>query len=67
MGSKVTARLRLRRDYSRFEKRTEIPNLIQIQWSSYQRFLQPHIVAEKREDFGLQAVFKSVSSLNVIN
>ncbi len=67
MGSKVTARLRLRRDYSKFEKPKEIPNLIQIQWSSYQRFLQPEIAADEREDFGLQAVFKSVFPIRDYN
>ena len=67
MRSKVTARLRLRRDYSRFKKHTDIPNLIQIQWSSYQRFLQPTIPHDKRDDFGLQAVFKSVFPIRDYN
>ena len=67
MGSKVTARLRLRRDYSKFEKPHEIPNLIQIQWSSYQRFLQPEVNPDDREDIGLQAVFKSVFPIRDYN
>jgi DNA-directed RNA polymerase subunit beta len=67
MGSKVTARLRLRRDYSKFEKPHDIPNLIQIQWSSYQRFLQPAIDPDNRDDFGLQAVFKSVFPIRDYN
>ncbi|MCL4143512.1 UNVERIFIED_CONTAM: hypothetical protein GTU68_024236, partial [Idotea baltica] len=67
MGSKVTARLRFRRDYSKFEKPHDIPNLIQIQWSSYHRFLQPEIDPDEREDFGLQAVFKSVFPIRDYN
>ena len=67
MGSKVTARLRHRRDYSKFDKIKEIPNLIQIQWNSYQRFLQPEIIPEQRQDIGLQAVFKSVFPIRDYN
>ncbi len=67
MGSKVTSRLRLRRDYSKFEKSREIPNLINIQWQSYHRFLQPDVPAEQREDVGLQAVFKSVFPIRDYN
>jgi DNA-directed RNA polymerase subunit beta len=66
-GSKVTARLRLRRDYSKFEKSKDIPNLIQIQWNSFQRFLQPDVPVEEREDIGLQAVFKSVFPIRDYN
>ncbi len=67
MGSKVTARLRLRRDYSKFEKPNEIPNLIKIQWNSYQRFLQAEVAPESREDIGLQSVFKSVFPIRDYN
>jgi DNA-directed RNA polymerase subunit beta len=66
-GSKVTARLRLRRDYSRYKKVAEIPNLINIQWQSYQRFLQTDLPVDKREDAGLQAVFKSVFPIKDYN
>jgi DNA-directed RNA polymerase subunit beta len=38
----------------------EIPNLIDIQKQSYEKFLQAHVDPDKREDFGLQGVFKSV-------
>jgi DNA-directed RNA polymerase subunit beta len=67
MGSKVTARLRLRRDYSKFEKPNEIPNLIKIQWNSYQRFLQAELPPDQREDIGLQSVFKSVFPIRDYN
>ncbi|MBP9838419.1 MAG: DNA-directed RNA polymerase subunit beta, partial [Proteobacteria bacterium] len=67
MGSKVTTRLRLRRDYSKFQKPAEIPNLIKIQWNSYQKFLQAEVPVDKREDAGLQAVFKSVFPIRDYN
>jgi DNA-directed RNA polymerase subunit beta len=60
MASKVKTNLRLRRTYSRIREVTEIPNLISIQKRSYDRFLQKDIEPEKREDIGLQRVFKSV-------
>ena len=66
-ASKITTRLRLRRDYSRYQKSREIPNLIKIQWNSYQRFLQAEVPPEKREDIGLQAVFKSVFPIRDYN
>jgi DNA-directed RNA polymerase subunit beta len=37
-----------------------MPNLIELQKSSYDAFLQLDISHEKRKDFGLQEVFKSV-------
>src|SRR6266850_3291414 len=37
-----------------------IPNLIEIQKNSYERFLQMRVLAAEREDAGLQSVFKSV-------
>jgi hypothetical protein len=38
----------------------EIPNLIEIQKRSYEQFLQKDVAPERREETGLQAVFKSV-------
>jgi len=38
----------------------EIPDLIEIQTSSYKDFLQRDIPANKREEVGLQGIFKSV-------
>jgi DNA-directed RNA polymerase subunit beta len=37
-----------------------IPNLIEIQKNSYERFLQMRVLTGEREDAGLQSVFKSV-------
>lgn len=60
MTSKIKTNLRLRKTYSKIGEIAEIPNLIGIQRSSYERFLQSSVQAEKREDIGLQKVFKSV-------
>lgn len=67
MGSKVTTRLRLRRDYSRLEKVKEVPDLVSVQRESYERFLQASVGVEQRDDSGLQAVFKSVFPIRDYN
>jgi len=38
----------------------DVPNLIEVQRSSYSKFLQSDVPAEEREDVGLQSAFKSV-------
>ncbi len=47
-------------DFSKIKTTVPIPNLIEIQRKSYERFLQMHRLSQEREDIGLQAVFKSV-------
>jgi len=51
---------RARKTFAKIGKIIDIPNLIDIQKQSYEKFLQKDIVLEKREDVGLQGVFKSV-------
>ena len=38
----------------------DLPNLIDVQRRSYERFLQMNLLPEEREESGLQAVFTSV-------
>ena len=51
---------RERRDFSKIPTAVPIPNLIEIQKKSYERFLQMNRMPDEREDAGLQSVFKSV-------
>ncbi len=51
---------RIRRNFGKIDKIIEIPNLIEIQRRSYERFLQKDAAPEEREDVGLQGAFKSV-------
>ncbi len=51
---------RERIDFSKIKTTIPIPNLIEIQKKSYERFLQMNRLATEREDVGLQSVFKSV-------
>ncbi|HKV33921.1 MAG TPA: hypothetical protein VJP89_06365, partial [Pyrinomonadaceae bacterium] len=47
-------------DFSKIATAVRIPNLIEIQRESYNRFLQMDLLPEEREATGLQAVFQSV-------
>ncbi len=51
---------RERIDFSKIKTTIPIPNLIEIQKKSYERFLQMNRLPSEREDAGLQSVFKSV-------
>jgi DNA-directed RNA polymerase subunit beta len=55
-----TQRLRDRQDFSRIETSLPIPNLIDVQKRSYERFLQMNLLPEERANHGLQAVFTSI-------
>jgi DNA-directed RNA polymerase subunit beta len=51
---------RERYDFSRIKTAIRIPNLIEVQRQSYNRFLQMDMLPAERENTGLQAVFRSV-------
>lgn len=49
-----------RKNFGQVKKILDIPNLIDIQTQSYEKFLQKEIAPAKRGNFGLQGAFKSV-------
>src|SRR5580765_25878 len=51
---------RERVNFSKIHTAIPIPNLIEVQKRSYERFLQIYTAPVDREDIGLQAVFKSI-------
>src|SRR5882762_3015205 len=51
---------RKRFDFSKIPATIAIPNLIEVQKRSYERFLQMDRLPSERDDAGLQAVFQSV-------
>src|SRR6202790_370191 len=53
-------RERERLDFSKIQSSIQIPNLIEVQKKSYQRFLQMDLLPSESEDGGLQSVFSSV-------
>src|SRR5207342_1631250 len=60
MASVIQNNFRVRKNYAKINKIIDIPNLIDIQKQSYEKFLQKDIPQDQREDVGLQGVFKSV-------
>src|SRR5687767_7879399 len=60
MAGTIQCGRRTRTDFGKIPSIVEIPNLIEVQKRSYETFLQKDVAADRREDIGLQAVFKSV-------
>ena len=60
MAGTIQCGRRVRKDFGKIPSIVEIPNLIEIQKRSYEQFLQKDVAPERREEPGLQAVFKSV-------
>ncbi|MCK5503942.1 MAG: DNA-directed RNA polymerase subunit beta, partial [Thermodesulfovibrionia bacterium] len=59
--------LRVRKNYGKIPQILTVPNLIEIQQRSFQRFLQGNIPPEQREDKGLHAAFRSVFPIHDYN
>ena len=55
-----TRALRSRLDFSKIPTQIQIPNLIEVQRLSYERFLQMDKLPSERDDNGLHSVFSSV-------
>src|SRR3989441_2717188 len=60
MTESKTSTSRERTNFSKIRTAIQIPNLIEVQKNSYERFLQMNMLPEERDDTGLQAVFNSV-------
>ncbi len=64
MANPLINRKRIRKSFGRIPTVAPMPNLIEVQKSSYEHFLQAKVKPEDRIDNGLQAVFKSVFPIN---
>src|ERR671931_1140320 len=60
MAISFTGKKRIRKSFGRIAEVAPMPNLIEVQKSSYDHFLQMDVLPEKRSNVGLQEVFKSV-------
>ncbi|HVP59235.1 MAG TPA: DNA-directed RNA polymerase subunit beta [Myxococcaceae bacterium] len=67
MPASVQNNFRTRKSFAKIQKIIDIPNLINIQKQSYEKFLQADVAPDKREDVGLQGVFKSVFPIRDFN
>jgi DNA-directed RNA polymerase subunit beta len=60
MSQASATKKKVRKNFGKIAKIIDIPNLIDMQKQSYERFMQMNVPDEKRQDIGLQGVFKSV-------
>tara|TARA_B100001248_G_C27399644_1_gene469055 strand:- start:6634 stop:10800 length:4167 start_codon:yes stop_codon:yes gene_type:complete len=68
METSLTAsNLRLRRSFAKHKTTVEIPNLIELQKSSYEEFIQREVDPDRRGEKGLNGVFQSVFPIHDFN
>src|SRR3954464_6156294 len=67
MASLFSENRRIRKEFTKISTPVEIPNLIELQRKSYEKFLQADVPPQKRDSTGLQAVFKSVFPIEDFN
>ncbi|MEX2009769.1 MAG: DNA-directed RNA polymerase subunit beta, partial [Dongiaceae bacterium] len=60
MTKSFTGRKLIRKDFGRIPEIARMPNLIEVQKSSYDHFLQVGVAPAQRQSVGLQEVFRSV-------
>src|SRR5438874_2555587 len=60
MSTSENGLTRERVDFSKIKTSIPIPNLIEVQKKSYERFLQMDLLPAERDDAGLESVFNSV-------
>ncbi|MGE3303286.1 MAG: DNA-directed RNA polymerase subunit beta [Hyphomonadaceae bacterium] len=60
MALSYTGKKRIRKSFGRIAEAGAMPNLIEVQKSSYEQFLQKDVKQAQRIDQGIEAVFKSV-------
>src|SRR5271168_4877050 len=67
MAQSFTGKKRIRKSFGRIPEAVQMPNLIEVQRSSYEQFLQREVRPPQRRDEGIEAVFKSVFPIKDFN
>ena len=67
MAQSFTGKKRIRKSFGRIPEAVQMPNLIEVQRSSYEQFLQRETRAADRSEEGIEAVFKSVFPIKDFN
>src|SRR6202522_4098084 len=67
MAQSFTGKKRIRKSFGRIPEAVRMPNLIEVQRSSYEQFLQRDVRPGQRRDEGIEAVFKSVFPIKDFN
>ncbi|MDX2234248.1 MAG: DNA-directed RNA polymerase subunit beta [Hyphomonadaceae bacterium] len=60
MALSFTGKKRIRKSFGKIAEAGAMPNLIEVQKSSYEQFLQKDVKASERREEGIEAVFRSV-------
>lgn len=60
MTLSFTGKKRIRKSFGKIVETVTMPNLIEVQKSSYDQFLQRNTAPDSRKDEGIEAVFRSV-------
>ena len=58
---------RVRKSFAKTKSVVEIPHLIEMQRLSYDKFLQPDVDPDQREDSGLHGIFNSIFPISDFN
>ncbi len=56
-----------RKNFGRIKSILDVPDLIDVQRDSYERFLQKNVSPQERKDIGLQGAFKGVFPIHDLN
>src|ERR1700712_4883910 len=67
MAQSFTGKKRIRKSFGRIPEAVQMPNLIEVQRSSYEQFLQRETRSVDRKEEGIEAVFKSVFPIKDFN
>jgi DNA-directed RNA polymerase subunit beta len=67
MAQSFTGKKRIRKSFGRIPEAVQMPNLIEVQRSSYEQFLQRETRVADRKEEGIEAVFKSVFPIKDFN
>ena len=67
VGPVTASNVRIRKSFSKNNVAIDIPNLIEMQKSSYEGFLQKDMDPDRRKEEGLNGVFQSVFPINDFN
>jgi DNA-directed RNA polymerase subunit beta len=67
MAQSFTGKKRIRKSFGRIPEAVQMPNLIEVQRSSYEQFLQRETRSADRKEEGIEAVFKSVFPIKDFN
>ena len=67
MASAIQTNFRVRQSFGKIDRIIDIPDLIDIQMKSYEKFLQAMVESGARNETDLQGVFRSIFPIRDFN